>query len=247
MRNSGRGLLFAGGGGGGCSPQDCAGRSLAPAEARNSLCVRMRPPQAATRKHFINAHASAYPAAEAISDEGRPRRFFGYLLSEQKVTYEKSLREIMRFFEPRSSPPPPRGGLLSHSDRRRRTAHQKSKMQYAASHSSGPRNFAAQRRYLRRLAPLVRPPAAAEDKFYRITATRFRLVRVLRRRRTAGLRPEHGFVMPPDACGDRHRPRKGNQCEISCLKVRKIGQKVSRQRFFCFPLGAYAQLLLTLQ
>ena len=73
MRNSGRGLLLADGGGG-CSPQDCAGRSLCPAEARNSLCVRMQPPQAATRKHFINTLASAQPAAEAISDKGRPRR-----------------------------------------------------------------------------------------------------------------------------------------------------------------------------
>ena len=33
-----------------------------------------RPPQAATRKHFINAHASAHPAAGAISEKGRPRR-----------------------------------------------------------------------------------------------------------------------------------------------------------------------------
>ena len=33
------------------SPQACAGRSLPPAEARNSLCVRLRLPQATARKH----------------------------------------------------------------------------------------------------------------------------------------------------------------------------------------------------
>ena len=40
------------------------------AEARNSLFVRLRPPHAATRKHFINTHASASPAAEAILGKG---------------------------------------------------------------------------------------------------------------------------------------------------------------------------------
>ena len=57
-----------------CSPQNCAGRSLRRAEVRNSLFVRLRPPHAATRKHFINTHASASPAAEAISEKGWPRR-----------------------------------------------------------------------------------------------------------------------------------------------------------------------------
>ena len=53
--------------------QDCAGRSLGarrPATAFASL----RSPQAAARKHFVNSHASAHLAAEAISDKGRPRR-----------------------------------------------------------------------------------------------------------------------------------------------------------------------------
>ena len=133
------------------------------------------------------------------------------------------------------------GGMTGYLSENRRYACDSSEsrgpqqLRRAAALSSAARTFGAP------------PPAAAEDKFYRITATHFRLVRVLRRRRTAGLRPEQGFVMPPDACEDRHRRRKGNRSEISCLKVRKIGQKVIRQRFFCFPLGAYAQLLLTLQ
>ena len=104
-------------------------RAAASAPRRPAIRMRSftRPPQAAARKHFINAHASAQPAAEAISDRGRPqrrsvknrksfdcfksaegirfsagavadpeivspRRFLGYLLSEQKVT-DKTIME----------------------------------------------------------------------------------------------------------------------------------------------------------
>ncbi len=68
------GVPFADGGRKNAVRQDCAGRSLCHAEARNSLYVRLRSPQAAPRKHFVNSHASAHPAAEAIEDEWRPRR-----------------------------------------------------------------------------------------------------------------------------------------------------------------------------
>ena len=98
-----------------------------------------------------------------------PRRFFGYLLSEQKVTY-KIIMEDCDSLESRSSPPPHSGGLQladgsCMSYRRRRTAHQKSKIQSAAFHSKGPRNCAAKRRYLRRLAPVVRPPQPPKINF----------------------------------------------------------------------------------
>ncbi len=127
--------------------QRIAVRSLRPAEAQ---------------KHSINTHAPAHPAAEAISDKGRPRRrsvknrksfdcfksavrhpiqrrrradpeivsprrFLGYLLSEQKVTYEKSLREILRLFRAAqfAAASPRRTATrrwLVHVLRRRRTA-----------------------------------------------------------------------------------------------------------------------------
>ena len=57
-----------------CSPSGLRGPQPRRAEARNSFYVRLRPPQAATRKHFVNSRASALPAVEAISDDGRPQR-----------------------------------------------------------------------------------------------------------------------------------------------------------------------------
>ncbi len=47
--------------------QSRAGRSLCPAEARNSLCVRLRPPQAAARvqKTFLPPPAGSKPTAES--------------------------------------------------------------------------------------------------------------------------------------------------------------------------------------
>ncbi len=112
------------GGGKKCSPSGLRGPQPRPCGGPQLFAnAHTVPPQAATRKHFINKHASAQPAAEAISDEGRPqrrsvknrrpfdcfksaagirfsagavadpeivspRRFFGYLLSAQKVTYK---------------------------------------------------------------------------------------------------------------------------------------------------------------
>ena len=62
-----------------CSPSGLRGPQPRRAEARNSLRVRLRPPQVATRKHFVNSRASALPAAEAIAADPEivsPRRFF---------------------------------------------------------------------------------------------------------------------------------------------------------------------------
>ena len=157
-----------------------------------------RPPQAAARKHFINAHASAQPAAEAISGKGRPqrrsvknrrpfdcfksaegirfsadavadpeivspRRFFGYLLSEQKVTYEKII-ERLRLAE--SCGPQPRRAEARNSLYARLCPPQSAARKLSHYDVCGS------------LSRAVRSPS-------RRTATCRWLVRVLRRRRTA--------------------------------------------------------------
>ncbi len=165
-----------------------------------------QPRRTEARKHSINTHASAHPAAEAISEKGRSRRrsvknrrpfdcfksaegirfsvgarttpesfhrggFWCYLLSEQKVTYEKII-ERMRLIRVARA---------------------------ASSRSGDPNNFAAKRRYLRRLAQSALPPAA-EDKFYPKLSVCGSLSRAVRRRPTAAV------AFQPLSANSPHQP-----------------------------------------
>ncbi len=142
----------------------------AAASPRRRPAIRIRssggPPQATARKHFINTHASATPAAEAISDKGRPRR--------RSVKNRKSFdcfksAEGIRFSQAQ--------GRL----RNRFTAAHFGSTFWVTKGGNIIKVFA-----VRRTAQFAAAPS-------RRTATRFQLVRVLRRRRTARQKNE----LPP--------------------------------------------------
>ncbi len=167
-----------------------------------------QPPAAEARKHSINTHASAHPAAEAISDKGRPRRrsvknrrTFSISRGQSRTCSDyaearKRLRkrtfdcfksaEGIRFSADARPTPKSfhRGGFWCYLLSEQKVTYKKINGKRRLAESRNPSTFAAKRRYLRRLAQSA-TPTAAEDKFYPKLSVCGSLSRAVRRRPTA--------------------------------------------------------------
>ena len=161
-----------------------------------------------------------------------PRRFFGYLLCGQKVTYETIIKSCDSL-ESRSSPPPHSGGLLSHSDRRRRTALQKPKIQSARTVRAA---ASRQRRPATAFASLRSPQSAARKLFHYDACGS--LSRAVRRRPTAA-----DCYRIPTAVGEQHSKKRKSSASfhIFCSSERKMNGISSDNHPFEMPILAHAR------